>query len=122
MTTDVKAKIEGLEEEQKELKVEIKQVKAALAGREADAGDYVEYAKLAFVERKIYLEKRLSELTAALTAKENGLTELRKKENLVLEKRRAARAPKASRQRSCHPFGPSRRGEWRELPLSPIVE
>mmetsp|Transcript_19344 Transcript_19344/g.62152 ORF Transcript_19344/g.62152 Transcript_19344/m.62152 type:complete len:143 (-) Transcript_19344:45-473(-) len=66
MTTDVNAKIEELEKEEKGLKLEIEQVKAALGGRVDDAGDYAGYARLPFEERKPFLEKRLSELTAYL--------------------------------------------------------
>jgi len=89
MATDSDDKIGALERKIGDAEVEIKQVKAALAGRVDDAGDYAGYAEQAFVERKTYLEKRLSELETALTALRNELGGLRNvlavKENLSAE-------------------------------------
>mmetsp|Transcript_19351 Transcript_19351/g.62169 ORF Transcript_19351/g.62169 Transcript_19351/m.62169 type:complete len:143 (-) Transcript_19351:166-594(-) len=64
MATD--NEIAALKEEIKDANLEIKQVTAALGGNADGAGNYAGYAKLAFEERKTYLEKRLSELTAYL--------------------------------------------------------
>mmetsp|Transcript_19355 Transcript_19355/g.62178 ORF Transcript_19355/g.62178 Transcript_19355/m.62178 type:complete len:162 (-) Transcript_19355:45-530(-) len=76
MATD--NEIAALKEEIKDANLEIKQVTAALGGNADGAGNYAGYAKLAFEERKTYLEKRLSEL-------ESRLKDLRKKEAMWLE-------------------------------------
>jgi len=110
----VNAEIAALEtEEEKEVKKELNQVKAALRLDSSWSGPNPYDAE----------DWTRQDLRAELGRLRDYLTEQRREKNLLLEKkRRAARAPKASRQRSGHPFGPSRRGEWRELPLSPIVE
>ena len=93
MTTDVNAEIAELKEEEEEVKAELKQVKAALEGY---ASRYFSHDRSeAFQRAGLYggfmwsvggLQNRLSVL-------ENHLTELRKKENLLLEARRVERAP-----------------------------
>mmetsp|Transcript_8863 Transcript_8863/g.27263 ORF Transcript_8863/g.27263 Transcript_8863/m.27263 type:complete len:427 (+) Transcript_8863:210-1490(+) len=101
MTTDVNAKITELEDEKKSLKVEIEQVKAGLR---AHAAKTEEARTAAFAEADLYaddiwtrekLQAELGRLRDGLTAKEIDLTELRRKENLLLEE--ARRAERASR-------------------------
>mmetsp|Transcript_19353 Transcript_19353/g.62173 ORF Transcript_19353/g.62173 Transcript_19353/m.62173 type:complete len:109 (-) Transcript_19353:315-641(-) len=75
MATD--NEIAALKEEIKDANLKIKQAEEALGGNADGAGNYAEYAKLAFAERKPFLEKRLSEL-------ESRLKDLRKKENVLL--------------------------------------
>jgi len=135
MTTDVNAeiaelkrKIEQVEGEIEQVKGEIEQVKAAQkwlhvesltdeqsAAEHARAGDYAN-PKICPVD---LLPTKLVALENQLAAKENLLVELWKKENLLLEKRRAARAPNGSKRRSTRPFRPS---QLHQLALSPIIE
>eukprot|EP00635_Sarcinochrysidales_sp_CCMP3193_P015585 CAMPEP_0118895364 /NCGR_PEP_ID=MMETSP1166-20130328/3747_1 /TAXON_ID=1104430 /ORGANISM="Chrysoreinhardia sp, Strain CCMP3193" /LENGTH=133 /DNA_ID=CAMNT_0006834379 /DNA_START=35 /DNA_END=436 /DNA_ORIENTATION=+ len=121
MTKDVNAEIAALEtEEEKEVKKELNQVKAALEGLRAVTGDARDKA---FAEAGLYADRwTWEELKAELGRLRDDLTELRKEKNLLLEKRLAARAPKVTKRSSARPFRPSRCGERRELTLSPIIE
>jgi len=95
MTKDVNAEIAALEtEEEKEVKKELNQVKAALEGLRAVTGDARDKA---FAEAGLYADRwTWEELKAELGRLRDYLTELRKKENLLLEARLEERTSRDS--------------------------
>ena len=100
MTTDVKSKIEELEEEQRELKVKVGQVEAALDGHAAEPGE--EARAKAFERAGRYANSKLwpaAKLPGELASLRNDLgglrNELAAEKNLLLEE--ARRAERASR-------------------------